>query len=289
LDTSHILASDAWIDHPRGRLFSRLWRSAKPSANLDHPAGKKTPIVLFHDSLGCVDLWRDFPAMLAAATGREVLAYDRLGFGRSDRREGRLPLDFIADEASSYFPAVCEQLGVDSFIAFGHSVGGGMAVHCAARHAARCAGLVTESAQAFVGDETRAGLLEAKRLFDGEGQLSRLEKYHGDKARWVLEAWIGTWLDPAFAAWSLLDVLPAVKCPVLAIHGALDEYGSPRHPETIAEHAGGPADIRILPETHHVPHKERPDEIVRLVTDFSSRLAWPSSPPAASRPAPPRR
>jgi pimeloyl-ACP methyl ester carboxylesterase len=269
LDTSSILASDVWIDHPHGRLFSRTWRSAEQ----DQPAGKKAPIILFHDSLGCVDLWRDFPAMLSAATGRDVVAYDRLGFGRSDRRTGKLALDFIADEAANYFPAVVEQLGLGRFIAFGHSVGGGMAVHCAARHAPHCAALVTESAQAFVGDETRQGLLEARRLFADEGQLSRLRKYHGDKAGWVLDAWIGTWLDPAFATWSLRDVLPAVGCPVLAIHGALDEYGSSRHPETIAGHCSGPAQIRILPETHHVPHKERTKESVALVAEFTSPLS----------------
>jgi pimeloyl-ACP methyl ester carboxylesterase len=266
LEPSSILASDTWIGHPHGRLFSRRWHSLQE----DPAAGKKAPIVLFHDSLGCVDLWRDFPVRLCAATGRDVVAYDRLGFGRSDRREGKLPLDFIADEAASWFPAVAGQLGLDRFIAFGHSVGGGMAVHCAAQHAPRCVALVTESAQAFVGDETREGLLEAKRLFAGEHQLARLEKYHGDKASWVLDAWIGTWLDPAFAAWSLRDVLPAVKCPVLAIHGALDEYGSARHPETIAGHCSGPARLRILPDTHHVPHRERTQEIVALVAGFTS-------------------
>jgi pimeloyl-ACP methyl ester carboxylesterase len=267
MHTSPILAGDVWIDQAQGRLFSRHWRHT----GSDRPPAKATPIVLFHDSLGCVELWRDFPALLAVATGRDVIAYDRLGFGRSDPREGKLALDFIADEARSFFPLVCERLGVERFIAFGHSVGGGMAVHCAAQYPERCEGLITESAQAFVGEETRAGLLEAKQLFEDERALSRLEKYHGNKATWVLDAWLGTWLDPAFADWSLLDVLPAVRCPVLAIHGALDEYGSPRHPETIAEHAGGPAQVRILPGTYHVPHREQPDQIAGLVAAFSSR------------------
>ncbi|CAH0317217.1 2-succinyl-6-hydroxy-2, 4-cyclohexadiene-1-carboxylate synthase [Massilia sp. Bi118] len=267
MHTSPILASDVWIDHPHGRLFSRVWRHASTG----RADSENTPIVLLHDSLGCVDLWRDFPALLAFETGCDVLAYDRLGFGRSDRREGKLPLDFIADEARTYFPVVCEQHKVNRFIAFGHSVGGGMAVHCAAQYPERCEGLITESAQAFIGEETRAGLLEAKGLFEDERALSRLAKYHGDKAAWVLDAWLGTWLAPSFAAWSLRDVLPAVRCPVLAIHGALDEYGSSRHPETIAEHAAGPSRVHILPGTYHVPHKERPGEIAGLVAAFSSR------------------
>ena len=55
------------------------------------------------------------------------------------------------------------------------------------------------------------------------GQVERLARYHGDKARWVLDAWIGSWLHPGFASWTLAEVLPRVACPVLALHGALDE------------------------------------------------------------------
>ena len=72
------------------------------------------PIVLLHDSLGCVELWRDFPAELSAATGRRVVAYDRLGFGRSDARAEPPALDFIADEARTAFPLVREQLAIYS-------------------------------------------------------------------------------------------------------------------------------------------------------------------------------
>lgn len=259
---------DLWIDHPQGRLFARIWK-LPGHADADADAGSAAaPIVLFHDSLGCVDLWRDFPARLSAASGRTVIAYDRLGFGRSDPREGRLPPDFVADEAASFFPLVRERLGLRRFIAFGHSVGGGMAVHCAARFANDCEALVTESAQAFVGEETRQGIRIAKEGFRQAAQFERLHKYHGDKARWVLDAWTETWLDPAFAGWSLAAVLPRVSCPLLAIHGACDEYGAPRHPATIAELSGGPARIAMLPDTGHVPHRERPEEVLGLVAGF---------------------
>lgn len=269
IEAADIVSSDAWIEHPRGRLFARTWSNASDGA-LDL---EKAPIVLFHDSLGCVDLWRDFPARLIEATGRSVIAYDRLGFGRSDPREDNVSLDFVADETKTFFPVVREQLGFRDFIAFGHSVGGGMAVHCAAAHASSCKALVTESAQAFVADETRQGILEAKELFKDAGQLERLGKYHGAKARWVLDAWIDTWLSEEFADWSLADVLPRVGCPLLALHGACDEYGSNRHPEMIARLCGGPARAEIMADTYHVPHKERTEEVVRLVSAFVSSVA----------------
>ncbi|MGJ7916981.1 alpha/beta fold hydrolase [Massilia sp. LXY-6] len=255
---------DVWIAHPQGRLFARIWNGPGPG---------KAPIVLFHDSLGCVDLWRDFPASLSAATGRTVIAYDRLGFGRSDPRQGRLPPAFVAEEAAAFFPLLRERLGLGSFIAFGHSVGGGMAVHCAVLYGAHCAALVTESAQAFVGDETRQGILAAKEGFRHADQFARLVKYHGEKARWVLDAWTETWLDPAFAGWSLAGVLPMVACPLLAIHGARDEYGSARHPAMIGELCAGPARIAMLPDTGHVPHRERPEEVVALLAAFTAQAA----------------
>ena len=253
--------AEHWVHHPRGRLFARSWT----------PAGElhAAPLVLLHDSLGCVELWRDFPAALAEATSRRVVAYDRLGFGRSDGREGGMPLDFIAEEAKSFFPVVLEQLGIDRFVVFGHSVGGGMAVNCAAELSGRCEALITESAQAFVEDRTVQGLLAAREQFKQAGQMERLARYHGDKAAWVLEAWLGTWLSPAFAAWSLEDVLPRVTCPALALHGSEDEYGSARHLEMIGRLAGGPARVLLLAGAGHVPHREQPAQVLSEIRSLA--------------------
>ncbi len=260
----NVLMRDHWIEHAHGRLFARCWSPSTAARR----AALQSPIVLVHDSLGCVELWRDFPAQLSAATGRRVIAYDRLGFGKSDPRVGRPGLDFVADEAKTYFATVREQLGFRRFIAFGHSVGGGMAVHCAAAFGADCEALITESAQVFPEDRTLQGIDAAKAQFKDAQQLRRLQKYHGDKARWVLEAWTETWLHPEFAAWSLATVLPAVRNPVLAIHGVHDEYGSTRHPELIGQLCAGPSRVEILADTYHVPHRERPEVVLDLVAGF---------------------
>jgi len=255
---------DHWIQHPQGRIFARVW-----TANEDHGAsGLASPIVLFHDSLGCVELWRDFPAELSIATGRPVVAYDRLGFGKSDPRAERPDLDFVADEARNGFAVLREQLGFTRFIAFGHSVGGGMAVNCAAIHRSDCEALITVAAQAFPEDRTLEGIIAAKAQFEDEAQIRRLERYHGDKARWVLDAWTENWLNPDFADWSLAEVLPRVSCPLLAIHGIHDEYGSIRHPEMIGRLSGGASRVEVLADTCHVPHRERPDTVLKLVSEF---------------------
>ncbi|MPY67656.1 alpha/beta hydrolase [Deinococcus sp. SDU3-2] len=253
-------SEDRWVEHPQGRLFACVWHPAVLAA--------QTPLLLFHDSLGSVELWRSFPQALCAATGRRVVAYDRLGFGRSDPRRGPLPPDFIADEARTFLPVLREQLDLTTFIAFGHSVGGAMAAECAAQWPEACRALVTESAQAFVEDRTLEGIRVAQKQFAAPGQLGRLERYHGSKARWVLEAWTGTWLAPAFAAWSLAPALPGVRCPLLVLHGTHDEYGSPRHPQRIAALSGGLAWMELLEGLHHVPHREDPARVLALVAEF---------------------
>ena len=260
-----IVTEEMTVETPQGRLFAKRW-GAGPARHAAAPGpaapGPAAPIVLLHDSLGCVDLWRDFPAQLASATQRDVIAYDRLGFGRSDRHPGVLATTFVRDEADYAFVAVLDRLGVDTFVAFGHSVGGGMAVGCAAAQPARCRALVTVAAQAFVEDRTLAGIRDAGRQFDEPGQLDRLARYHGDKAEWVLRAWVDTWLSPAFRDWTLDDDLPRVQCATLAIHGEDDEYGSDVHPKRIAARVAGPSSFLLLARCGHMPHRERTDDVL---------------------------
>ncbi len=266
---TRIASRDQWVEHPQGRLFARRWWPE------DAPR-QGSPVVLLHDSLGCVELWRDFPAALSRATGREVIAYDRLGFGQSAARSARPGLDFVREEAAFHLPVVCEQLGVRRFVALGHSVGGGMAIQCAAEAATAgapdCEALVTLAAQVFPEDRTLAGIRVAREQFRDPRQIERLARYHGDKAPWVLDAWIGTWLDPDFSAWSLAGVLPRVRCPALAIHGERDEYGSTLHPELIGQLASGPVRVEILPGVGHVPHREQPAEVLSLLGGFLGGL-----------------
>ncbi|HSP30488.1 MAG TPA: alpha/beta hydrolase [Halomonas sp.] len=256
---------DRWVTSPGGRMFTRTWEPPQARSN--------TPIILLHDSLGCVELWRSFPAALCTATQRPVIAYDRLGFGRSDARNDILPLSFIDDEPSQGFAVLRKALDIERFIAMGHSVGGCMAVQCAGTYADSCDGLITLSAQAFNEARTRSGIVDAKAVFEAPEQLAKLEKYHGDKSRWVLNAWTETWLDPAFESWSLIPALEQVTCPSLVIHGEKDEYGSHRQPERIMRYLQGPAHCEILPHIHHVPHRECEADVVGLISQFVERVS----------------
>lgn len=266
LRASEVSVTEARVAAPGGDLFVRRWGA--------EPAGR-APIVLLHDSLGCVDLWRDFPAELAAATARTVFAYDRLGFGQSSPRNDVPSLNFIDEEAVLHFPALADALGLDGTLLFGHSVGGAMALSIAAHHPDRCKAVITESAQAFVEERTLAGIRTAKAGFADPEAFARLTRWHGERARWVLDAWTETWLAPEFRAWSLDARLGAITCPVLAMHGDGDEFGSTAFPRRIVAGVAGPAQMEILPSCGHVPHREKAGDVLRLSGDF---LATPEIP-----------
>ncbi len=248
-----------------GKIFAKLW------GRLDAGGGRK-PIVLFHDSIGSVELWRDFPEKLAQATDRPVIAYDRLGFGKSDPCSGRLPRDFIRRQARGEFAALRDHLRIGQMILFGHSVGGGMAVAAGATFLEATLAVITVAAQAMVEDRTLEGIRRAQAAFEQPGQMQRLARYHGDKARWALDAWTKTWLSPDFADWTLDEDLRALRCPVLALHGENDEYGSPAQAKRIAELAPGDRQAVILGGCGHTPHREQPEAVLNAVGAFLDPL-----------------
>lgn len=256
---------DLWIDTEHGSLFAKRW--TPPRAEVKG----LPPIVLLHDSVGCVELWRSFPEQLAQTTGRTVIAYDRLGFGRSATHPGELSPRFIHEEAHEGFAALCDVLGLDRFVVLGHSVGGGMAIACAAAYPTQCQGVVTEAAQAFVEELTVESIRKAGEQFAQPEQLARLTKYHGDKAEWVLRAWVDSWLAPEFRAWTLDDDLRRVRCPVLVFHGDGDEYGSVSQPRRIAELTDSLSTLCLLEDCGHVPHREKSAVVLPQIVTWLAR------------------
>lgn len=247
------------ISAPGGDLFLRQWPGRHPALS---------PLIMFHDSLGCVELWRDFPGLLSDATGRSVIAYDRLGFGRSAANTAALQPDFTRHESSSALAAIRAALGIHAMIPFGYSVGGSVAMAAAAAYPGDTKAVITMAAQSFVEGRTLDGIRAARDHFCDPAQIERLARYHGDKASWVLGAWLDTWLAPAFADWTMDDDLRGVSCPVLAMHGDRDEYGSAAHPERMRRLCAGSCVVRMIPDCGHTPHREKPDVILTAVTEF---------------------
>jgi pimeloyl-ACP methyl ester carboxylesterase len=254
--------SEEQIPIAEGIIYVKRWTPVN-AATLNH-----CPIILFHDSLGCVDMWRQFPLALSQRLSRPVIAYDRLGFGRSSARLGVPSIRFVSEEAETYFPQLKDRLGIGEFVAFGHSVGGAMAVLVAAQLSPECCAVVTEAAQAYVEQKTLTSIADSKGRFANPQELAKLARYHGNKAAWVVSAWTETWLSHEFADWNLRSALPNVTCPLLAIHGDRDEYGSMEFPAVLSSLTSGYAEQLLIADCGHVPHREKEELVLDKIESF---------------------
>lgn len=262
---NEILAEEFFIELPIANVvrtvFAKRWQVREDLLICD------VPLVLLHDSLGCVGMWRSFPEQLASTLKRPVIAYDRLGFGQSQQMHESMPLTFIEDEMHSAFVAVKEFFKLNHYALLGHSVGGGMAVCIAARDP-NCSHLISIAAQAFVELRTRDGIRAAQKSFEDPKQFARLNKWHGPRAKWVLDAWTIPWLSSEFDDWGLEPFSSKVMCPTLVIHGVNDEFGSVAFPQAIYDSVGGYKELMLIEHCAHMPHRERTEAVIEKVKEF---------------------
>jgi pimeloyl-ACP methyl ester carboxylesterase len=229
-------------------------------------------LIFLHDSLGCIDLWRDFPEQLGARTNCSVLIYDRQGYGKScpfsslPRRR-----DYMEQEAD-LLPQLMDHWQIGKAILFGHSDGGSIALLAAARHPERISGIITEGAHIFVEELTLKGIHEAMQVYESTDLKRKLEKYHGDKTDAMFGAWAHTWTREDFRNWNIEASLPSIQCPALIIQGEDDEYGTPAQVAHIVQNAGGPAEAWMIPGVKHSPHKEVPELVLGRSAAFIHSL-----------------
>lgn len=218
--------------------------------------GAEKPVLVFlHEGLGSVAMWRDFPARLCAATGCEGLVYDRRGYGLSSPLAAARSIHYLHDYALDELPAVLAALLPErEYWLVGHSDGGSIALIHGAERPARLRGVITEAAHVFVEEVTLEGIRAARAAWDA-GKLKGLQRYHGDKTAAIFAAWADTWLEPSFAYWNIEYLLPAIACPVLALQGSEDQYGSAAQLAAIAGKTPR-GQQRMLPACGHTPHAE---------------------------------
>jgi pimeloyl-ACP methyl ester carboxylesterase len=250
------------IDRPltvAGRRLEALELPGDPARNA---------LVLLHEGLGSVGLWRDFPKALHEATGRRVIAFSRFGHGRSEPPPRPRTPAFFHEEALEVLPEVLEQLDAPEPVLVGHSDGGSIALIHAGRHPV--AGIALLAPHVIVEDVTVAAIREAREAFD-EGELrERMARHHDDPAA-AFDGWCDVWLDPAFRDWSLEPDAEQVTCPVLLIQGAGDPYGTLDQLDRIEARVRGPVERLVVPGGHS-PHLEQPDAVIRAITEFAAAL-----------------
>ncbi len=223
------------------------------------------PLILLHEGLGSVELWRGLPDDLHAATGRRVVAFSRHGHGRSaPPAEPRTPA-FFHDEALRVLPELRERLALAQPVLIGHSDGASIALIHAAHHPV--SGLVLLAPHVFVEQITVDAIRETREAYVGGELRDRMRRYHDDvdAAFW---GWCDVWLDPEFLEWSLEAEAARVTAPTLVIQGADDPYGTLEQVDRI-EVRGSGARRLVLPGGHS-PHLEHRDDVVAAISGFLS-------------------
>lgn len=227
--------------------------------------GARLPILLLHEGLGSVRLWKDFPGLLAEATGREVIAWSRRGHGDSAGCELPHALDYMHIEAE-LLPAVHEVLGLKRAYWLGHSDGGSIALIGAAQHRDLVAGLILVAPHVFVEDLTVKSIAAIGESFAASGMSERMERYHAAPAR-VFSRWRDAWLDPRFRDWTIEPLLESIEAPALLIQGRDDQYGTMAQLDCIEAALGAVRRIE-LEACGHAPHAERHAEVIAAVCAF---------------------
>lgn len=241
---------------------------------VDFPAtvADRPPLVLLHEGLGCVAMWRDFPEKLAAATGCRVVAYSRPGYGASDPYPDARQADYMHREGQDILPAVLAALGLEQPVLIGHSDGGSIALIFAGTTPQALRAAVVMAPHEFVEEETLAGIRAARDLWESSDWPKKLARYHKYAPR-VFADWNDCWLSPPFRHWNIEDFLPAIACPLLAIQGCDDEYATLRQIEVIAEKAGQGAQLLKLENCGHSPQRDQEAAVLAAITEFVAAQA----------------
>nr|WP_314623595.1 alpha/beta hydrolase [uncultured Noviherbaspirillum sp.] len=258
-------------DRSRPGFVALDWRGRPLSLEVqwvgsDDPA---RPVVVFlHEGLGSVAMWKDFPQQFCERHGLRGLLYSRYGYGNSTPRPAgeQWEPDFMHRQAHEVLPALLAALDIDRPWLFGHSDGGSIALLHAARFAENLRGVIVLAPHIFVEDISVSSIRVAREAYLRDGLRERLARYHADVDS-AFRGWNDIWLDPAFRDWNIEAELPGIRCPVLAVQGEDDEYGTLEQIHGIARKVPQ-ARTLVLPDCGHSPHRDQPEALSREAGNF---------------------
>lgn len=234
-----------------------------------HPRPNAPAMIFLHEGLGSISMWRDFPQRLADATGCEAILYSRHGYGQSTPLSAPRDVHYMHHEALDVLPALLDALNVDRPFLFGHSDGGSISLIHAGGAGRALSGVVVLAPHVFVEDVALVNIRHAGEAYRLGDLRSRLARHHADVDS-AFHGWNDIWLHPDFRDWNIERYLPAIACPVLAIQGEDDEYGTMAQLDRIAAGAKD-VDLVKLADCRHSPHKDQPDAVIDAVTGFVAR------------------
>jgi pimeloyl-ACP methyl ester carboxylesterase len=214
-------------------------------------------VVFLHEGLGSVAGWRDFPRTLCDRIDAPGLVYSRRGYGRSTALAEARRTDYLHREAWDVLPALLARLQIARPLLVGHSDGGSIALLYAARFDPRAIAIMAP--HVFVEDVTIEGIVEARKAWETGKLRAPLARMHEDPDG-AFFGWNDGWLNPAFRAWNIEAELPKIRCPVLAIQGYDDQYGTMEQLDRIAR--GVPHAVLLkLEQCGHAPQRDQPERV----------------------------
>ena len=230
------------------------------------PDSAQPAVVFLHEGLGSVAMWKDFPERFCVDHGFRGLVFSRYGYGESSPKppDERWAADFMHAQAHDVLPALFERLGIAQPWLFGHSDGASIALLHAARFPV--AGLIVVAPHIFVEEVSIASITKARDAYADTDLRARLARYHADPDS-AFRGWNDVWLSPAFRDWNIESELAAIRCPVLAVQGADDEYGSLAQIRGIAAQLPT-TELLVIPDCAHSPHRDQPALLARAAARF---------------------
>ena len=225
-------------------------------------------MVFLHEGLGSLAMWKEFPRELCASLGCRGLVYSRPGYGRSSAPDGEVWGNrFMHDQALEVLPALMHALGVvDRFWLFGHSDGGSIALLYAAHFPQQVVGLVVMAPHIMVEPISIKSIAKAREAYASTDLRERLARYHDDPDR-AFRRWNDVWLSAPFKDWSITFELSGIICPLLAMQGIDDEYGTLEQIRGIKRHVPQ-TELLELVACGHSPHRDQPERVIEATSTF---------------------
>jgi len=232
--------------------------------------GANATIVMLHEGLGSVSMWKDFPERVAKATGCGVLVYSRHGHGKSGRLSEKRSVEFMHHEAKVVLPEILAAHKIRNPILLGHSDGGSIALLYAGTWPERVRGLILEAPHVFVEEFGLRSTRAIRKVYESGGLREKLARHH-DHVDEMFRGWTDIWLDPQFSTWNIEEYLDAIRCPTLVIQGEDDQYGTVAHVDAIQRRVPG-AQKLIMSNCGHSPHRDQPELTLAAISKFVAAL-----------------
>lgn len=226
-------------------------------------------LILLHEGLGCVAMWKEFPEKLHEVTQLPVFAFDRAGYGLSGDLPGGFTEGFLEKESDIHLPAILQAAGITSeIILIGHSDGATLALLSAINPAIKVIKVVTMAPHVIIEPVSVRGLLSTQKLAAETDFIARLQRYHGIRAESLVNGWLKAWLSPWGSVWQMDHYLRHIECPILFIQGTSDHFGSEAQAQHIGRMVKGPLQVIMIDHCGHIPYLQAQSVVLDAVSQF---------------------